>query len=120
MNILVIDDDVGTRDALADILRRAGYAVAVWQDDADLDAMCAGQPFQAAVVDYHLPFQNGLQVAQRLKELLPDCRILLISSDLPSLGELAASEVIDRVLAKPFSKDTFLDTVSQLCSITEP
>lgn len=120
MNILVVDDDVGTRDALADILRRAGFAVTVWQDEADLDAMCARQPYQAVVVDYHLPFQNGLQVAQRLKDLLPDCRILLISSDLPSLGELAASKAIDRVLAKPFSKDTFLDTISQLCAVTEP
>ncbi len=119
MNVLIIDDDVGTRDALADILIRAGHAVAVWQDDAHLDAICA-QSFQVAVVDYHLPFQNGLQVAQSLKELLPDCRILLISSDLHSLGGLAASGVIDRVLAKPFSKDTFLDAVNQLCAVTEP
>lgn len=120
IHILVIDDDVGTRDALADILKRAGYSVSAWEDDASLEALSTGQRYQVAVVDYHLPLQNGLQVAHRLKELQPDCRVLLISSDFPNLGELAAtSEVIDRFLAKPFSKDTFLDAVSQLCR-TEP
>jgi len=56
-----------------------------------------------------------------LKELQPDCRIILISAELPGLGELAASsEMVDRFLAKPFSKDIFLDTVGQLCLPVEP
>lgn len=119
--ILIFDDDQDTRDALADILRRAGYLVYVWDGEAGLEALCSQQRYHVAVVDYHLPWQNGLEVAQRLKELQPECRILLISSDLPSLGELAAtSGIIDRFLAKPFSKDIFLDTIGQLCPATEP
>jgi len=120
-HILVIDDDPGTRDALADILKRAGYLVSVWEGDASLEAVCTNQSYQVAVVDYHLPFQNGLEVARRLKELQPACRIILISAELPDLGELAtSSEVVDRFLAKPFSKDVFLNTVSQLCLATGP
>ena len=119
--ILVIDDDAGTRDALTDILKRAGYLASGWESGASLEDVCAGQRFQVAVVDYHLPGQNGLEVARALKELQPDCRIILISSELPGLGELAASsEVVDRFLAKPFSKDIFLDTVGQLCLSVEP
>ncbi len=120
-HILVIDDDPGTREALTDILRRAGYSVSAWADDVSLGAVNTGERCQVAVVDYHLPEQNGLLVAQRLKELQPDCRILLISSDLPSIGEQAvASGVVDRFLAKPFSKDIFLDTIAQLCCPPEP
>jgi DNA-binding response OmpR family regulator len=115
-HILVIDDDLGTRDALADILERAGFVVFTWEDDASLEALFTGQRYQVAVVDYHLPFQNGVEVAKKLKELQPDCRIILISAELPNIGELAtSSEVVDRFLAKPFSKDVFLDTVNQLC-----
>jgi|UniRef100_A0A7C3SI73 FixJ family two-component response regulator len=115
-HILVIDDDVGTRDALADILVRAGFAVSTWEGDADLEAVCTGRRYQVAVVDFHLPFQNGLEVARRLKQLQPECRIILISSELPTVQDaLASSEAVDRFLSKPFSKDTFLEAVGQLC-----
>ncbi len=115
-HILVIDDDLGTREALADILKRAGFIVSTWEGDASLEALCTKQRYQVAVVDYHLPFQNGIEVAKQLKQLQPECRIILISAELPNLGEPAtSSEVVDRFLAKPFSKDVLLDTVNQLC-----
>ena len=118
--ILVIDDDPPTRDALADILGRAGFMVSTWAGDASLETICTEQEYQVAVVDYHLPFQTGLEVARRLKELQPNCRILLISAELAGLGELAdSSEVVDLFLAKPFSKDVFLDAVGQLCLTPE-
>ncbi len=119
-HILVIDDDLATRDALADILSRAGFLVSTWAGDARLETLGAGQDYQVAVVDYHLPFQNGLEVARRLKERQPRCRILLISAELPGLGEITdSSEVVDLFLAKPFSKDVFLDAVGQLCLTPE-
>jgi DNA-binding response OmpR family regulator len=119
-HILVVDDDLGTRDALADILRRAGFLVSTWEGDAGLERACAGRRFQAAVVDFHLPYRNGVEVAQKLREIQPDCRILLISAELHNPGELAASsEAVDRFLAKPFSKEVFLETVSQLCLAAE-
>jgi CheY-like chemotaxis protein len=69
-----------------------------------------------AVVDYHLPHLDGLEVAKRLKKLQPDCRIILISSELPHLPELAGqSGVVDYFLAKPFSKDAILEVIAQLC-----
>jgi len=120
-HILVIDDDLPTRDALADILRRAGFDVSTWAGDTSLESVCTGQRFQVAVVDYHLPFTNGLEVSRHLKDLQPDCRILLISAELPGLGELTdSSEVVDLFLAKPFSKDVFLDAIGQLCLTAEP
>lgn len=118
--ILVIDDDQGTRDALADILRRAGFAVSTWEGGAGLEAVCFGHHYQVAVVDYHLPAQNGLVVAQQLKKLQPDCRVILISSELPALEDLTAtSETVDRFLSKPFSKEAFLEAVNRLCLTSE-
>lgn len=120
-HILVIDDDLPTREALADILRRAGFVVSTWAGDSRLEGVSAGQGYQAAVVDYHLPSQNGLEVARRLKELQPQCRVLLISAELPGMGELTgASQVVDLFLAKPFSKEVFLEAVGQLCLTPKP
>ena len=115
--ILVIDDDPWTREALVSILRRAGYQVTTVEEfDGELDAGRYPQRYQVAVVDYHLPALNGLEMARRLKELQPDCRIVMISSELPDLNDIAGEDaVVDRFLAKPFSKDAILEVIAQLC-----
>jgi len=115
--ILVIDDDRWTREALVSILRRAGYQVATLEVfDRELDADLFPQRYQVAVLDYHLPYITGLEVARRLKRYQPECRILMISSELPSPAELAGQEVVvERFLAKPFSKDAILEVIAQLC-----
>ena len=114
--ILVIDDDLGTREAITDILSRAGYQVSAWADDALLSAPHLEYHFQVAVVDYHLPSIDGLEVAARLKSLQPDCRVILTSSEFPAASELTPfGELVDRFLAKPFSKDVLLEAVAQLC-----
>ena len=115
--ILVIDDDRWTREALVSILRRAGYQVSTQERfGQELEAGQFPERYQVAVLDYHLPYLNGLEVARRLKQLQPDCRIVMISSELPNLPELAGQEaVVDRFLAKPFSKDAILEVSAQLC-----
>lgn len=118
--ILVIDDDPWTREALVAILRRAGYRVTTAAMFAPELAGAADSPsYQVAVVDFHLPSLNGLEVARRLKELQPECRILMISSEPPEVANLAGQEpLVDRFLAKPFSKDAILEVIAQLCPIT--
>jgi two-component system nitrogen regulation response regulator GlnG len=115
--ILVIDDDRWTREALVSILRRAGYRVTTLERfGQELEAGNFPERYQVAVLDYHLPHLNGLEVAQRLKQFQPDCRIVLISSELPDLPELSGQEaVVDRFLAKPFSRDAILEVIAQLC-----
>ena len=115
--ILVIDDDRWTREALVSILERAGYRVTTLERfGQELEAGQGPERYEVAVLDYHLPDLNGLEVARRLKQFQPDCRIVMISSELPNLPELAGQEaVVDRFLAKPFSKDAILEVIAQLC-----
>ena len=120
--ILVIDDDRWTREALVSILRRAGYQVtAVETFGRELEPGQFPERYQVAVLDYHLPHLNGLEVARRLKQFQPDCRIVMISSEFPNLAELADQESgVDRFLAKPFSKDAILEVIAQLCPWAPP
>ncbi len=120
--ILVIDDDPGTREALVAILDRAGYHLtSLAGSDVEIEAACRSRGYQVAVVDYHLPHHNGLEVARRLKEAMPDCRILLISAELPGLQKLDQdAALVDRFLAKPFSKEAILEAVTQLCPTGAP
>ncbi len=116
-HILVIDDDPWTREALGAILRRAGYGVTT-AAMFDPEVAGAGEPpgCQVAVVDFHLPALNGLEVARRLKEMYPECRIVMISSEPPDLQDRAGQDpLVDHFLAKPFSKDAILEVIAQLC-----
>ena len=117
LRILVIDDDFGTREALVAILDRAGYQItSLAGSGPEIEAACRNRGFQVAVVDYHLPQHNGLEVSRQLKQSMPDCRILLISSELPPFPEAGGhAGLVDRFLAKPFSKEAILEAVTQLC-----
>jgi DNA-binding response OmpR family regulator len=113
--ILVIDDDPWTREALVAILRRAGYQVTASPGfNQELAAGADTPDYQVAVVDFHLPTLNGLEVARCLKELQPECRIVMISSEPPE-ADTTGWEVVDHFLAKPFSKDAILEVIARLC-----
>ncbi len=116
LRILVIDDDPGTREALVAILDRAGYRItSLAGGDAEIEAACRSRGYQVAVVDYRLPHHDGLEVARQLKQSMPDCRIILISSELPPPQEIGGDPgLVDRFLAKPFSKEAILEAVTQL------
>jgi CheY-like chemotaxis protein len=117
--ILVIDDDPWTREALVAILRRAGYRVTAAESfTPDLIADDVATSCHVAVVDFHLPSLNGLEVARQLKELQPECRIVMISSEPPDFACFTGGTVVDRFLAKPFSKDAILEVIAQLCPTT--
>lgn len=113
--ILIIDDDPFTREALAAILQRVGYEVISLEGGREGEVDSLRQRFQVAVLDYHLPAINGLELARRLKECRPELRIIMISAKLPEGVELAGSSVVDRFLAKPFSKDAILEAIGQFC-----
>lgn len=122
LRILVIDDDPGIREALGAILDRAGYRItSLAGSEAEIAAACRSRDYQVAVVDYRLPHHDGLEVARQLKQSMPNCRILLISSELPTHQERGKyPDLVDRFLAKPFSKEAFLEAVTQLCPREAP
>ena len=114
--VLIVDDDQRTREALAAILGRAGYDVVSLESGEGLEELLAGTDFTAAIIDYHLPRRTGLEIAQSLRHNLPGCRTVLISSEYqPSRQAGDLSGLVDRFLAKPFSKTTLLNLMLELC-----
>lgn len=118
MKILVVDDDQRTREALASILGRAGYEVTPLDSGDRLEENLRTDHYAGAVIDYHLPTRNGLELARALKEVLPACQIILISSDPRSFKTAAAfPALVNRFLPKPFSKTSFLQVISEVCPL---
>lgn len=117
VKVLVIDDDQWTRQAVQEILTRAGYTVLALTSGDGLDDLLNREEFSLALIDYHLPWRNGLELARLLKQRLPAVRIVLISSAFRSNQELGdQGAVIDRFLSKPFSKTMLLNLLAELQS----
>jgi DNA-binding NarL/FixJ family response regulator len=50
--------------------------------------------FDVAVVDYKMPGMNGVEVAQRLKEIRPGCEVIILTN-YDVRDEVAASDAVD-------------------------
>jgi DNA-binding response OmpR family regulator len=115
--ILVVDDDQRTREALVEILQKAGYDVVSLTSGDGLEELLDRYNFSGAIIDYHLPARNGLEIAQSLRKKLPNCPIILISSEYQPRSKPFNMPVVDRFLAKPFSKTALLKAITELCPL---
>jgi len=92
---------------------RAGYAVDTALDLRSALALAETERFGLALVDQRLPDGTGLELLHRLRGSQPGCQRMLMSGflDLPvALGAVNAGEVA-RVLEKPISTETLLESV---------
>jgi signal transduction histidine kinase len=104
--ILLVEDEEDLRQALHRVLAFSGYRVVEASDGAAaLDVMESdAQHFDLVVSDVVMPKMSGIELAERLRHLQPDARVLLLS------GYLNHESVEERefppsaeFLAKPFS-----------------
>jgi CheY-like chemotaxis protein len=102
--VLVVDDEQIIADTLAKILDLNGYdAVAVYTGRSAVETAKATQP-NLIISDVIMPDMNGIEAAIRIREFLPDCKILLFS------GQAATADLLEsaraqghefEILAKP-------------------
>jgi DNA-binding NtrC family response regulator len=111
VDVLVVDDDGALRSTCAQILRGAGYTVAV-ADDGEvalrlLDEMDVGM----VLLDLRMPRRDGLSV---LEALTAPQLVVLVSAY--SLDEATRARVDSKVvtyLEKPVPPDRLLGTVAE-------
>ncbi len=78
--VLVVDDDRALADTLAEILRVEGFAaIATYDAESALEVAKAAPP-RLVVTDICMPGMNGIDLAVQLKQMIPDCGVLLFSS----------------------------------------
>ena len=116
--VLIIDDDVPFRQALAKHFEAAGHEVKQAADgDAGMRA-CARTPADAVLVDIFMPGQGGLKTIDRLRLEWPGVKIIAISG-VTSAGSLdveshAMALGAHRFVSKPFEGAVMVSLVEQL------
>ena len=117
--ILVVDDDGEMRDAVARILREAGYEVELAPDgDAAIEAQRA-RPADVVITDVFMPTRDGLETIQYLRNEYPSVGIIAMTGGSPTgrIDEyLRVAKVAgaNATLRKPFAAKTLLDSLSAL------
>lgn len=91
--VLIADDEILIANTLGMILRQGGYECQVaYSGSAALQRSLEFQP-ALLISDVIMPDMNGVEVAIRVREQLPDCQILLLT------GQAAAVDLMQRARA---------------------
>ncbi len=101
--VLVVDDDAGIRDLLADYLAKQGMAVVTARDGREMDERLDGFRPDLVVMDLMLPGEDGLALTRRLKSAR-DVPVIMLSARGEDIDRIVGLEVgADDYLAKPFN-----------------
>jgi signal transduction histidine kinase len=108
--LLLVDDDTGVREATAEMLRDAGYAVQLADSAESAIAMLeGGLAVDALVTDHLMPGITGAQLVRRLRVTRPEIAALVIT------GYSRADEIGDDFarLPKPFRQVELTAAIEQ-------
>jgi CheY-like chemotaxis protein len=113
--VLLVDDDVPLRLATAEILRHESFVVLEAANAMEaLVLIGTGRPLDLVVSDVRMPGElDGVALSHALRLAHPNLAILLVSGHLEDDADHAA----DRLLAKPYRVNEFLDLVNQLLAL---
>lgn len=77
--VFVVDDEPIIADTLAAILNMSGYDASPFYDGQVVLAACECEVPACLISDVMMPTMNGIDLAIRVKQHMPGCRILLFS-----------------------------------------
>jgi PAS domain S-box-containing protein len=125
LDVLVVDDNSTNLCILEEILVNAGINVTLLDDPrevmADLEA--ATSSYQLVILDYLMPYQNGLELAQEIRasQELSSLQLLLLSSDFKQRGDKQPlnEQVIDEFMMKPIRQKQLLDKINKLLASSD-
>jgi DNA-binding response OmpR family regulator len=97
--VVVVDDEPGLRDMVAEYLGRHGMAVRAAADGQALDRCLAEAPADLVLLDVNMPGEDGFTVARRLRAGGADLAIIMVT---------AAGEVVDRIVGLEIGADDYI------------
>lgn len=118
---LVVDDEPGIRDILAETLEAEGFEVTVAEDGgAALECFRASpDAFDLVLMDVSMPVLTGEQALRDMRRLRTDVPVILMSGfDQPADEGIAPAGAAAGSLAKPFTRDALLREIARVCGLT--
>jgi DNA-binding NtrC family response regulator len=78
--ILVVDDDEGLLEAVSQVLKRGGYAVATASSGEEAWALFLNDPNPVVVTDLIMKNMSGIDLLQKIKQQQPDTQVIIMTN----------------------------------------
>ncbi|MFC7397660.1 ATP-binding protein [Chelatococcus sp. GCM10030263] len=112
LTVLVVDDDALIAMSTADMLEDLGHeAIEANSGSKALEILGNGRSVDLLITDYSMPKMNGAQLAEAVRQALPDLPILLVTgyADLPP----GAGQDIPRI-SKPYQQGQLASAIAKM------
>jgi two-component system response regulator HydG len=80
VGVLVVDDDLHHRQALARILEQAGYNVTTAADGHEGLALFMERPFDLIITDLRMPRTSGLDLLRSIRGISQDVPVVVVTA----------------------------------------
>ena len=97
--ILIVDDEPDVRDVLLEYFVSHGYAVIGAESASVAKTIAAEHSIDLALVDIHMPGEDGLSLARHLRERYAKIAIVMLTS---------AAMVVDRIVGLEMGADDYI------------
>jgi DNA-binding NtrC family response regulator len=111
VHILIVDDELVIRELLESFLAMAGYRVTAVPSAFEAEAVAVRDRPALVITDLQLEESDGLEMVSRLKTLLPETPMILLT------GVLFDPKVVREVLHKKVS--SYIEKTAPLSRILE-
>src|SRR5260370_27845830 len=116
--VLIAEDEEGVRELASEFVSSAGYTVLTAKDGQEALEIAERSPgsIHLLITDVVMPKMRVPELAQRLKALQPDLRIVYMSGDLEYNSGNGQFLLEGFFLQKPFSRNTRVSKVDEALS----
>jgi DNA-binding response OmpR family regulator len=97
--LLVVDDEPDVREVLEEYFAAHGYSVIGAESAEEAKAVVARQGIDLALLDIHMPGEDGLSLARHLRERYANTAIIMLTS---------AGTVVDRIVGLEIGADDYV------------
>ena len=111
-SILIVDDEIGTRDSLSAILQSEGYVATSVASAKEAMEKARTRFFDLMLLDIRLPDTDGTQLLSHFQKVAPET-IKIVITGYPSIENATQALNIgaDSYLTKPLDLDSLLKTI---------
>jgi two-component system, cell cycle response regulator CpdR len=102
IRILLAEDDQVMREYLTRALERSGYAVSAVDRGTAAIPLLESERFDLLLTDIVMPEMDGIELARRAGEMVPDLRVMFITGFAAVTLKAGREMPNARVLSKPF------------------
>lgn len=118
MKILLVEDDLDTRDILSELLEMQGHSIVTASEAQQALAIISAQPnTDMLMTDVSLPGMSGIELARAVKKSHPDIAIMICSGYGEQQFEALPFPV--QWLQKPLDLGPFLEAIERLSGVNQ-